>query len=111
MSTISIDDFKQVELHIGTVLTANLNVKARKAAYILEVDFGDLGIKTTSAQLTENYTAEELIGLQVTAILNFPSMRIAGIKSEILVLGAVCNSNGTVLLTPSKVVQNGTMIA
>ena len=79
---------------------------------MLRVDFGEkIGIKTTSAQLTKNYQPEELIGKQVSAVMNFPPMRVAGVKSEVLVLAGVCEENGTVLLHPSSAVENGTSVA
>ncbi len=108
---ISVDDFARVDIRIGTVVSAVQNAKARKAAYVLEVDFGELGIKTTSAQITENYTLSELVGQQVVAVVNFPVKKVAGVKSEILVLAAVCESNGTVLLQPKSSTLNGVKVA
>lgn len=109
---LSFEDFQKVEIKIGTVLDARLNEKARNPAYILEIDFGEkTGVKTTSAQLTENYQPQDLVGKQVSAVMNFPPLRIAGIKSEVLVLAGVCEQNGTVLLHPSKPVDNGTHVA
>lgn len=109
---LSFTDFQKVEIRIGTVLKASLNIKARKPAYVLRIDFGKMiGIKTTSAQLTENYSPEALLGKQVSAVMNFPPMRIAGVKSEVLVLAALCEEKGTVLLHPSKIVDNGTHVA
>ena len=86
---ISFDDFLKVEIRIGTVLEARLNEKARKPAYVLTLDFGPCGIKTSSAQLTKHYQPEDLVGMQVVAVLNFPAKRIAGVKSEVLILGAM----------------------
>ncbi len=109
---IDFEDFQKVEINIGTIVEASLNVKARNPAYVLRIDFGEkLGVKTASAQLTENYQPQDLIGLQVSAVMNFPPMRIAGIKSEVLVLAGVCEDNGTVLLHPSKPIENGTQVA
>lgn len=109
---IGFEDFQKVEINIGTIVEASLNVKARNPAYVLRIDFGEkLGVKTTSAQLTENYQPQDLIGLQVSAVMNFPPMRIAGVKSEVLVLAGVCEGNGTVLLHPSTRVENGTHVA
>lgn len=86
--TITFDDFLKVEVRVGTVLSAAPNAAARKPAYVLEVDFGpELGRRTTSAQLVEHYRPEQLIGRQVAAVVNFPPKRIAGVKSEVLVLG------------------------
>ncbi len=111
-SDLSFEDFLKVEIKIGTILDAHLNAKARNPAYVLRVDFGEkIGIKTTSAQLTKNYQPEELIGKQVSAVMNFPPMRVAGVKSEVLVLAGVCEESGTVLLHPSSAVENGTSVA
>ena len=109
---LSFEDFQKVEIKIGTVLEASLNEKARNPAYVLRIDFGgETGIKTTSAQLTENYQPQDLVGKQISAVMNFPPLRIAGVKSEVLVLAGVCEENGTVLLHPSKRVENGTHVA
>jgi tRNA-binding protein len=87
-ATIGSDDFLKVDIRVGTVLSAAPNPAARKPAYVLEVDFGPaLGRRTTSAQLTERYSADGLVGRQVAAVVNFPPKRIAGVKSEVLVLG------------------------
>lgn len=107
---ITWEDFERVEMRIGTVLSAELNPKANKPAYVLQVDFGTAGIRTISAQLTRHYTPEQLIGMQVVGVLNFPPKRIAGVKSEALILGALCDENGVVLLTPTQGVLNGSRI-
>lgn len=109
---IDFEDFQKVEINIGTIVEASLNEKARNPAFVLRIDFGEkLGVKTTSAQLTENYHPQDLVGKQVSAVMNFPPMRVAGVKSEVLVLAGVCGKNGTVLLYPSKPVKNGTHVA
>ena len=108
---ISWDDFMKVQIHTGTVLEAALNEKARVPAYVMRIDFGALGVKTSSAQITRNYAPQELVGKQVAAVTNFPPKRIAGVKSEVLVLGAVCDQHDIVLLEPSFTVKNGTRIA
>lgn len=111
METITLADFQKIRIHTGTVLSVNPNEKARVPAWVLEIDFGEeLGVKTASAQLTELYTPENLIGTQVVAVMNFPSLRIAGVKSEVLVLG-ILDSRGTVLLRPDQKVENGTRVA
>ncbi len=111
MPTISFEDFQKVSIHTGTVLSSRLNQKARKPAYVLEVDFGsELGIKTTSAQITDHYSVEDLVGKQVIAVTNFPPLRVAGVKSEVLILGAV-QENGVILLTTDKAVENGTLVS
>jgi tRNA-binding protein len=96
--TIGFDDFLKIDIRVGTVLSAAPNRAARKPACVLEVDFGpELGRRTTSAQLTELYPPEQLIGRQVAAVVNFPPKRIAGVKSEVLVLGFP-NAEGHVVL-------------
>ena len=111
METITLKDFRKIQVHSGTVLSVNLNEKARVPAWVLEIDFGmELGIKTASAQLTGLYTSANLIGTQVVAVMNLPPLRIAGVKSEVLVLG-VLDSRGTVLLRPDQEVENGTRVA
>ena len=79
---ITFDDFLKVDMRIGTVLNAKVNEKAKKPAYILEVDFGkEIGIKTTSAQITDKYSLDELIGMKVVGVVNFPPKQIADVKS------------------------------
>lgn len=111
MQTISIADFQKLNICTGTVTTAGINDKARKPAMVLEIDFGpELGTRTSSAQITDQYSVEELVGQQVVAVMNFPPLRVAGVKSEVLVLGAV-TGQGVVLLQPDRKVENGTHIA
>jgi tRNA-binding protein len=110
-STLSWDDFVKVEIHTGTIIEAVPNAKARVPAYVMKIDFGALGIKTSSAQITKHYDTDELVGQQIVAVTNFPPKRIAGIKSEVLVLGAVCADDDIVLLQPSLKVKNGLRIA
>lgn len=110
IETIDFTDFLKVGLAVGTILTAELNKAAKKPAYKLTIDFGNLGIKTSSAQITENYSENELSGKQIIAVMNFPSKRVAGVNSEVLVLAAVCHEKGTVLLEPTLKVENGTRI-
>ncbi|MGF6990085.1 tRNA-binding protein [Lachnospiraceae bacterium PF1-21] len=107
---ITIDDFVKVDMRVGTILETTLNEKARKPAYKLIIDFGEeLGVKTSSAQLTELYTEEQLEGRQIIAVVNFPPRRVAGVKSEVLVLGTD-SEQGTVLLAVSEMVKNGDRI-
>lgn len=109
---IEFQDFLKVDIRAGTVLSAKLNQKAKIPAYEIDVDFGStLGIKKSSAQLTENYSAEELCGKQICAVVNFPMRRVAGVKSEVLILAIVCKNNGTILIQPSKLVTNGERLA
>ena len=108
---ISFDDFLKVRIVTGTIVEAELNPKARVPAFVLEIDFGALGRRRSSAQLTRNYTAESLVGKQIVAVANFPPKRIAGVKSEVLILGAVSETSGVVLLEPTFPVENGAPIA
>ncbi len=110
MTPIDYSDFDKVQMHVGTILKVEPNAKARKPAFVLTIDFGEWGTKTSSAQITQHYTPETLVGRQVVAVLNFPPLRIAGIKSEVLVLGAM-EESGVVLLHPSQEVANGTRVA
>jgi len=103
----TVDDFLKLDIRVGTVIEAKLFEKTKKAAYQLRVDFGDeIGIKKSSAQITELYECEDLIGKQVLAVVNFPPRQIADFISEVLVLGTYSNS-GVVLIIPDKDVQKG----
>lgn len=106
---ISLDDFKKVELKVGTIIDASINKGARKPAYKMRIDFGDAGIKNTSAQITKLYEPSDLIGKQVVAVINFPPLKVSEVKSEVLVLGAE-TPDGVVLLTTDKLVANGAMV-
>ena len=101
------DDFMKLDIRVGTIVSAKHFEKARKPAYQLEVDLGgELGIRRSSAQITEQYRPEELIGKQVLAVVNFPPRQIANFFSEILVLGTY-SEGGVVLIRPDKPVKNG----
>lgn len=105
-------EFEHVEMHVGEVKTAQEFPQARKPAYILTVDFGpDLGIKKTSAQLTERYTPENLLGRKVIGVTNFPPKQIGPLQSECLILGALDTEAGTALLEVPFDVKPGTRIA
>ena len=107
---ITFDDFLKVDMRIGTVLNAKVNEKAKKPAYILEVDFGkEIGTKTTSAQITDKYSLDELIGMKVVGVVNFPPKQIADVKSEFLIIGSY-SEGGVTLLSPNKDAQNGDQI-
>lgn len=108
---IDFSDFQKVDIRTGTIVEAELNPEAYTPAYIMRIDFGELGEKVSSAQLTENYEAEDLVGKQVVAVVNFPPKRIAGVKSEVLVLGAMSERDGTVLLETERSTENGIRIA
>ena len=103
-------DFEKVDIRTGTVIVAEPFPQARKPAYKLTIDFGSLGIRRTSAQLTTLYQADELVGKQVVAVVNFPPKQIAQFMSECLILGAV-GDNGTVtLLQTERLTGNGLRI-
>jgi tRNA-binding protein len=96
---------------VGTVIEANDFPKARKPAYQLKIDFGDLGIKTSSAQITDLYTKEELVNKQVMAVVNFKPRQIANFMSECLVLGVYNQDGNVVLLQASKPIKNGEQVS
>ena len=104
---ISWNDFEKVQIKAGTIVEVNDFPNARKPAYQLLIDFGELGMKRSSAQITHHYSKEELIGKQIVAVVNFPVKQIANFFSECLVLGVYDADNKVVLLTPDKPVQNG----
>jgi tRNA-binding protein len=110
MNTITWQDFEKVEIRVGTVLTAEPFPEARNPAYKMTIDFGPLGVKQTSAQITVRYDPAQLVGRQVLAVTNFPPKKIAGFKSEVLVLGAVPGEGDVVLIAPDAEVDNGTRI-
>jgi tRNA-binding protein len=107
---ISWDDFEKIDMRAGTILEATDFEKARKPSYKLKIDFGVLGIKNSSAQITTLYSKEELPGRQVIAVVNFPPKQIANFFSECLVLGIYNQNNEVVLLQPSLPVNNGDKI-
>lgn len=103
-------DFEKIDIRIGTVLSVNEFPRAKKPAYQLTIDFGELGIKQSSAQITHHYNSNELIGVQVIAVVNFPPKQIANFFSECLVLGVYDNNHQVVLLKADKKMQNGDKI-
>lgn len=104
---ITIEDFDKVEMRAGTVVSVDINKKARKPAYKVSIDFGEeLGVKTTSAQITDLYTPDDLLGRQVICCTNLPPMHIGSVKSEVRILGTD-SERGCVLLQPSMAVKNG----
>ena len=108
MGEIGWEDFEKVEVRVGRVLAAEPFPEARKPSIKLTVDFGPgIGKKRTSAQLTAHYDPEALVGKQVVAVVNFPPKRIAGFKSEVLVLGVPDENGGVVLLSPDLEVPEG----
>ena len=103
----TIDDFSKLDIRVGTVLEAKPFPKARRPAYQLTVDFGaEIGTKRSSAQITEHYRPEELVGMQVLAVVNFPPRQIADFMSEVLVLGTY-SEGGVILITPQQPAVNG----
>ena len=101
------EDFTKLDIRVGTILEAEVFEKAKKPAYKLKIDFGkEIGVKKSSAQITERYSADELIGKQVLAVVNFPPRQIADFMSEVLVLGTY-SDGGVVLITPDKPLTNG----
>jgi tRNA-binding protein len=104
-------DFEKVEMRVGTVLAAEEFPEARNPSYKLTIDFGPLGVKRSSAQITALYQSADLVGKQVIAVVNFPPKQIASVMSECLVLGVVLPDKKVVLLQPERVVPNGTRIA
>ena len=108
---IEYNDFEKIEILTGTIVEVTENVKARKPAYVLKINFGEkVGIKFSSAQIT-NYSMEELINKQVVAVCNFEKKNIAGIESEVLVLGSIDQDNKVILLQPDIAVKNGLSVA
>lgn len=107
LSIAAFDDFMKLDIRVGTITDAKVFAKARKPAYQLMLDFGgEIGTKRSSAQITDRYKPEDLIGKQVLAVVNFPPRQIADFMSEVLVLGTY-SEGGVVLVTPDKKVQNG----
>ncbi|WP_026933769.1 tRNA-binding protein [Christiangramia echinicola] len=111
MKEIEWKDFEKLEMRTGTILSVEEFPEARNPAYKLVIDFGEeIGEKKSSAQITRRYTLEELPGRQIVAVVNFPVKRIAGFKSECLVLGVLGENKDVVLLSPGQKVPNGSLI-
>jgi tRNA-binding protein len=110
MNTITWEDFEKIDIRTGTIVLAQPFPKAKKPAYQLTIDFGPLGKRQSSAQITQLYSIEELQGLQVIAVMNFPPKQIANFISECLVLGIYNENNEVVLLQPKSKVSNGLKI-
>ncbi|CAI9685852.1 tRNA-binding protein [Elizabethkingia anophelis] len=108
---ITWSDFEKIDMRVGTIISAVVFEKARKPAYQLEIDFGDLGIRKSSAQITDRYNTETLVGQQIIAVVNFPKKQIANFFSECLVLGIVGTNQVITLLQPEQKTTNGLPIA
>lgn len=107
---ISWDDFEKIDIRAGTILTVKPFDRAVKPSFQLEIDFGPLGIKRSSAQITHHYSADALLGKQVVAVVNFPPKQIANFFSECLVLGVYDAINQVILLSPDTNTNNGSKI-
>ena len=109
---ITYDDFKKVQIKVGTVLEVKNNEKARKPSLVVEVDFGkEIGIKQSSAQITHYYNEDNLKGKQVIGVCNFPEKNIAGVVSQVLILGSIDKEGKVILVHPSQKSENGLPIA
>ena len=108
--TITFEDFTKVDLRVGTIIEVNDFPEARKPAYQLTIDFGDLGVKKSSAQITTQYSKNDLLNRQIVATVNFPKKQIAKFMSECLVMGAV-KDNDVFLLHPEVKVKNGSQVS
>ena len=111
MSTISWSDFEKIDIRCGTIIDAKDFPKAKKPSYQFQVDFGpELGVKRSSAQITQYYKKEDLLNKLVIAVVNFPSKQIADFFSECLILGVYDENNHVILLQPERPVKNGQRI-
>ena len=109
---ITYDIFDKVDIRVGTVISVKKNEKARKPSLVIKVDFGkEIGIRQSSAQITHYYTSENLVGKQVIGVCNFPKKNIAGVVSEVLILGAIEKDGKVVLIHPSQKTEDGLDIA
>jgi len=108
---VSFEEFQLLDIRVGTIIAADEFPKARKPAYKLRVDFGHLGVKRSSAQITVCYSKEELVGKQVMAVVNFAPRQVADFISEVLVLGVLGDAGEVVLLATEQRVTNGSFIA
>lgn len=107
---LSIDDFDKVDMRVGTIIDVGVNKRAKQPAYKIKIDIGEyIEIKTSSAQITDLYSMEELLEKQVIVVTNFETMRIADVKSEVRILGADTN-DGCVILNPERKIENGSKI-
>ena len=107
---ITWQDFEKINIRTGTIVEVTDFLKARKPAYQLRIDFGELGFKQSSAQITKHYSKEALLGKQIVAVVNFPPKQIANFISECLVLGVYDDNNDVILLQPDKPAPNGALV-
>lgn len=107
MTTISYADFEKLDIRVGQIIQAEPFPAARKPAYKLHIDFGEMGLKKSSAQITQLYSCEELVGKLVLAVTNFPPRQIANFSSEVLVLGVVLEGGAVALIQPDRTVPLG----
>ena len=109
---ITYNDFDKVDIRVGTVLSVKKNEKARKPSLVVKVDFGEeIGIKQSSAQITHYYNEQNLVGKQVIGVCNFPEKNIAGIVSQVLILGSIDKEGKVILVHPSQLSENGLPLA
>ncbi len=109
---ITYEIYDKVDIRVGTVISVKKNEKARKPSLVVEVDFGnEIGVKQSSAQITHYYNEENLVGKQVIGVCNFPEKNIAGVVSQILILGSIDKEGKVVLIHPSQKVDNGLPVA
>ena len=111
MEEIPFKDFQKVDIRVGKIISVEDFSEAKKPSYKLEIDFGELGVKRSSAQITKLYTKEDLLNRQVVAVVNFPPKQIANFISEVLVLGVVKENDEVILLQPEREVPLGYKIA
>jgi tRNA-binding protein len=112
MNDLTWSEFERIDLRVGTIIDAEIFKQARKPAIKLSIDFGDhIGIKKSSAQITDHYQAENLIGKQVSAVINFPKKQIGPMMSECLVTGFIQDDGSVILAVPDKPAKNGSRLA
>ena len=112
MNDLTWSEFERIDLRVGTIIDAEIFKQARKPAIKLSIDFGDpIGIKKSSAQITDHYQAENLIGKQVAAVINFPKKQIGPMMSECLVTGFIQDDGSVILAVPDKPAKNGSRLA
>lgn len=109
-NSVSYNDFKKVDMRVGKIIEVEEFSRAKKSAYKLKIDFGSLGVKTSSAQITDLYSKEDLMERLIVAVVNFPPKNIAGFLSEVLVLGISDNNGSVILLQPDRGAPPGSRV-